>query len=157
MRKDNKGCLRSVAPLLVMFVVQLLRLFAASSAITTGDAFRILTFPTPSSRVVGRPTSKTAAAASSSWWERRLQAPSGYDKLLLSSSSSNDESSKSQWLLSLVSADDGGDKDQVEDILKEEIASLESSFNSPEDSINRFDPLIGLYEVKCKSCFIICR
>ena len=60
----------------------------------------------------------------------------------LQAAGSNDES---KHLLSLLSAEEEAD----ECTIKEEIASLESTFDSS-DAVGkeRFDPLIGLYEVK---------
>ena len=62
----------------------------------------------------------------------------------LQAAGSNDESKQ---LLSLLSTGDG-EEEANEDTIKEEIASLESSFDSSADGVERFDPLIGLYEVK---------
>ncbi|KAL9182879.1 hypothetical protein ACHAXT_004158 [Thalassiosira profunda] len=57
---------------------------------------------------------------------------------------SNDDSKQ---LLSLLSTGDG-EEEADENTIKEEITSLESSFDSSADGVERFDPLIGLYEVK---------
>lgn len=60
------------------------------------------------------------------------------------SESNNEDNSRN--LLSLLTIDEG-EKD--EDKIKGEISSLESTFDTIEDNSNkRFDPLIGLYEVK---------
>lgn len=63
----------------------------------------------------------------------------------LQAAESNDDSKQ---LLSLLSTGDG-EEEADEDTIKEEISSLESSFDSS-DAVGkeRFDPLIGLYEVK---------
>ncbi|KAL7539458.1 hypothetical protein ACHAXR_011866 [Thalassiosira sp. AJA248-18] len=116
------------------YMVQLI--FAFALAAITVDAFSG-TF-TPSS-VAGRPPHTTTAAAAAAQRLHRLQAHDA----------SGDENN-SRHLLSLVSTDDDdGENERDEDQIKDEIASLESSFRSSDSSSdNRFDPLIGLYEVK---------
>ena len=93
-----------------------------------------------SSSRIPSPITAAPSKSQTSFW-------SGRNVYRLKAHESNDESNKSQKLVSMLSPDD---VDEDEDSINNEISSLESSFQPTNDSTDtsRFDPLIGLYEVK---------